>query len=77
MIRNIFSGIWSYVVAAGLALALLWRVWLAGNTAQENETVRDTITLVKERGKVENSIGRMSDADVDKRLRDKNWYRSE
>lgn len=78
MIGFLFSRIGGYLAAFGAVIAALSLVLLkafnAGKRAEREEQKSAQIDAVKERKAIDETIDRMSDSDVRKRLRDR-WGR--
>tara|TARA_R110000851_G_scaffold115675_1_gene241588 strand:- start:856 stop:1050 length:195 start_codon:yes stop_codon:yes gene_type:complete len=63
------------VAAVVVTLALVAKIYSEGAQSVQDKGLKDTLSAIKEKKKIEADVNTTSDDDVRKRMRDNNWTR--
>lgn len=73
LITGLLSNLWPYIAAGLAGLAVLWRVYAAGQNKQIAKDNKAKLEAVKDKKAKDDEINRLSPSDLDKRLN--RWMR--
>lgn len=68
LITSLLSSLWPYIAAGLAGLAVLWRVYAAGQNKQIAKEQKAKLEAVTDKKAKDDEINRLSPADLDKRF---------
>lgn len=73
LISSLLGSLWPYIAAGLAGLAVLWRVYAAGQNRQIAKDQKAKLDAVKDKKAKDDEVSHLSPADLDKRLN--RWMR--